>query len=437
MKFRHLPTLALASLLTVAGCASEAPAPTAPAQPTSTAAAAAPTPTQAKPTLEMATAIARRTLIVDGHVDLPYRLHNQKTEHGKILDDVGTELKDGNFDYVRGKAGGLDAPFMSIYIPAKHQKEGGAKALADELIDMVEAIQTAHPDKFQVAKSVADVEAAFAAGRIALPLGIENGAAIEKSLDNLRHFAERGVRYITLTHSEDNAICDSSYSESHTHKGLSAFGREVVAEMNHLGIMIDVSHISDDTFWHVMKLSKTPVIASHSSCRHFTPGFERNMADDMVAAMKDNGGVVMINYGSSFIDEPARAARTAMWKARKAFMESSKLKRTDPKVEAWNEQYKSSHELPFATVEQVADHIDHVVKVAGIDHVGLGSDFDGVGDSLPSGLKSAADLPKLVLVLLERGYTEQMIAKIGSGNVMRVWRAVEAHAAASKPSAAN
>ncbi|MCA9623058.1 MAG: membrane dipeptidase, partial [Myxococcales bacterium] len=240
-------------------------------------------PKEAAPvSLEAATEVARQTLVVDGHVDLPFRLFEQKEKKGAITDDVSQRLSEGNFDWVRARAGGLDAPFMSIYVPARHQTEGGAKALADELIDIVEAIAKAHPEQFAIAKSVAEVERAFAAGMVALPMGIENGAAIEGSLDNLRHFHERGVRYITLTHSEDNDICDSSYATTHRHQGLSAFGKDVVREMNRLGVMVDVSHISDDAFWQVMEVSDVPVIASHSSCRHFTPGFERNMSDDMI-----------------------------------------------------------------------------------------------------------------------------------------------------------
>lgn len=430
MKTRNVVTLSLVLSLGVA-CDDKPPAaePVGSASTTTTAAAAPPTPSASAATLADARQIARSTLVVDGHVDLPYRLNGQQEKEGAIRDDVGQRLDEGNFDYVRAKEGGLDAPFMSIYIPAKHQKEGGAKALADELIDMVEAIEKQHPEKFVVARSVADVRAAFAAGKVALPLGIENGAAIEGSLDYLRHFGQRGVRYITLTHSEDNDICDSSYAETKTHKGLSDFGRRVVAEMNRLGIMIDVSHISDDAFWQVMKLTKTPVIASHSSCRHFTPGFERNMSDDMIVAMKKNGGVVMINYGSSFIDDEARKTRTAMWLARKAFMKEKGIEdRHDAEVEAWDEQYAKTHDLPLAKVSQVADHILHVIEVAGIDHVGLGSDFDGVGDSLPEGLRDASELPNLILELMKRGLTKDQIAKIASGNVLRVWSAVEAHA---------
>ena len=383
-------------------------------------------PKEAAPvSLEAATEVARQTLVVDGHVDLPFRLFEQKEKKGAITDDVSQRLSEGNFDWVRARAGGLDAPFMSIYVPARHQTEGGAKALADELIDIVEAIAKAHPEQFAIAKSVAEVERAFAAGMVALPMGIENGAAIEGSLDNLRHFHERGVRYITLTHSEDNDICDSSYATTHRHQGLSAFGKDVVREMNRLGVMVDVSHISDDAFWQVMEVSDVPVIASHSSCRHFTPGFERNMSDDMIRRMKDNGGVVMINYGSGFLTEAARSTRTAMWEARRAFMAERKLERDAPEVEAWDAKYEAEHDLPLATVEDVADHIDHVVKLAGIDHVGLGSDFDGVGDSLPIGLEDAEKLPNLFFALMKRGYTRADLTKIASANLLRVWRAVE------------
>ena len=373
--------------------------------------------------------LANRFIIVDGHVDLPYRLEKSLNDDGTVGEDVTTRTSKGDFDYPRAKEGGLDAPFMSIYIPAKYQKEGGAKALADKLIDMVEGIAKGAPDKFAVATSPKAVREDFAAGKISLPLGIENGAAIESDLANLKHFHERGVRYITLTHSKDNAICDSSYDETRTHKGLSEFGKQVVAEMNRLGVMIDVSHISDDTFEQVMTLSVVPVIASHSSCRHYTPGFERNMSDAMIEKLAAKGGVIMINYGSSFIDDAVRLERKKSWDALEAFAEANGIEQDDPRAKTFREEYESKHKLPFATVEQVADHIDHVRKLVGIDHVGLGSDFDGVGDSLPTGLKDASQLPNLLRVLLERGYSDEDIEKICSSNVLRVWQTVEDHAA--------
>ncbi|MBW3546434.1 MAG: dipeptidase, partial [Bacteroidetes bacterium] len=238
--------------------------------------------------------LARRFLILDGHVDLPYRLQNNKA-------DVSEQTADGDFDYVRAKAGGLNAPFMSIYIPAAYEKNGGGKALADRLIGMVEQLIKDHPDKFAPAHASAQVRENFKKGLISLPLGMENGTPIAGKLENLDYFYDKGIRYITLAHSKSNHICDSSYDPDRRWGGLSPFGKEVVQHMNRLGIMVDVSHISDSAFYQVLRITKAPVIASHSSCRHFTPGFERNMSDKMIKALARNGGVIQINFGSTFI----------------------------------------------------------------------------------------------------------------------------------------
>jgi membrane dipeptidase len=295
---------------------------------------------------------------------------------------------------------------------------------------MIDDLIERAPDKFASGHSVADVRGAARDKKIALPMGIENGAALEGKLENVAHFHGRGVRYITLTHSKDNDICDSSYDTAHTHKGLSAFGKEVVKEMNRLGIMIDVSHISDDAFEQVMELSQAPVIASHSSCRHFTPGFERNMSDAMIKKLAAKGGVIMINYGSGFIDDDVRKAHDKMYEARKTFVKEQKLPPDDPKVTDFMDRYRKGRKVPRSTVERVADHVEHVIALVGIDHVGLGSDFDGVGDSLPTGLGDVSEIPNLLRVLLERGHSEQDLEKICSGNVLRVWEAVEKHASA-------
>ncbi len=388
--------------------------------------------TSSKQLTERAKALAKRTIIVDGHVDLPYRLFHGLDARGNPTEDVAKRTTKGDFDWVRAREGGLDAPFMSIYVPAKHQKEGGAKKLADQLIDMVEGLVKAAPDKFALARTADDVERNFRVGKVSLPLGIENGAAIEGKLSNLRHFYNRGVRYITLTHSKDNRICDSSYDDRHTHGGLSPFGEKVVAEMNRLGIMIDVSHISDRAFHRVMELSATPVVATHSSCRRFTPDFERNMSDAMIRKLAKAGGVIMINFGSSFLDGRQRKLRDGQWKAAKKFAAEQRLELHDPKVKAFSASYAEKNKIGFATVEKVADHIDHVRELVGIAHVGLGSDFDGVGDSLPTGLKDASQLPNLIAVLLRRGYSERDIQKVLSGNLFRVWRAVAQHAASPK-----
>ncbi len=374
--------------------------------------------------------LSQKFIIVDGHVDLPYRLIMGATADGAITEDVSKRTEKGDFDYVRAREGGLDAPFMSIYIPAVHQTEGGAKALADKLIDMVEAMASQHPDKFALARTPSDVRANKSAGKISLPLGIENGAAIEGDLANLGHFHERGVRYITLTHSKDNRICDSSYDQTGTHKGLSEFGRKVISEMNRLGIMVDVSHISDDAFWQVMELSDVPVIASHSSLRHFVPGFHRNMSDDMVKAMKKNGGVIMINFGSTFVDHESNAESKVRRKAAEKYAIDNGLDRNKPADMAKLMAYMVSiGPMKLADVPKVADHIARVVEIAGIDHVGLGSDFDGVGPTLPNGLRDASQVPALIAELLARGFSDADIEKLCSGNVFRVWQAVEDRAA--------
>ena len=365
--------------------------------------------------------LARETLIVDTHVDVPYRLFEE-------MEDISVRTEKGDFDYVRAKEGGLDAPFMSIYVPAS-MEDDGAKEHAEALIEMVEGFEASHPDKFMVARSRADVEAAFAAGKIALPMGMENGAPIEGDLANLAYFAERGIRYITLTHSKNNHICDSSYETEKKWDGLSPFGREVVAEMNRLGVMVDVSHVSDDTFYQVMELSEAPAIASHSSCRYFTPDWERNMSDDMIRLLAEKGGVIQINFGSAFLTAEANDQSSARWAAVAKFAMDNGLAEGDERITAFMEEHQAANPTIYASVSDVVAHINHVVEIAGVDHVGLGSDFDGVGDSLPSGLKDASQMPNLIRALLEDGYSEDDVRKILSGNVMRVWQQVDEVAA--------
>lgn len=373
---------------------------------------------------EKAVRLAREYVMVDGHVDIPYRLHNR-------YEDISKRTPRGDFDYVRAKEGGLDAPFMSIYVPS-NRENNGAKALADTLIDMVYEFETKWPDKYAVATSVDAVRAQFKKGLISLPMGMENGAPIEGDLANVKYFHDRGIRYITLTHGKDNHICDSSYDTTRTWKGLSPFGRKVVAEMNRVGIMVDVSHISDDAFYQVMELSKAPAIASHSSCRHFTPGFERNMSDDMIKLLAKNGGVIMINYGSSFLSKEYQEKEDKVRPEIRSYMRKNNLSFGDPKLDAFIAEVAKKHDFRNVDISVVADHIDHVVKLVGIDHVGLGSDFDGVGPSLPVGLEDASKMPNLIFLLLKRGYSDEDIKKICGENVLRVWSKVEELAKSSK-----
>jgi membrane dipeptidase len=373
---------------------------------------------------KLADKLAHDYIITDGHVDLPYRLRVQNFRLEKEFIGIPIETDKGDFDYVRAKKGGLDAPFMSIYIPSSYQKDGGAKELADTLITMVEDIATAHPDKFGIAFTPADVQKYFKKGMIALPMGMENGAPIGDDLANLAYFRKRGISYITLTHSKDNQICDSSYDESRTWKGLSPYGRKVVEEMNRVGIMIDISHVSDETFYQVLEITKVPVIASHSSCRKYTPDFERNMDDDMIRKMKINGGVIQINFGSTFLDANIGNQNDALRQSLDSLLMTKGLTNKDEAAKPIIEQFQKDNPKLFSDVEMVANHIDHVVALAGIDYVGLGSDFDGVGDSLPTGLKDVSQYPNLIYVLLKRGYTKEDIEKICYKNVFRVWQTV-------------
>lgn len=368
---------------------------------------------------------AQENLITDGHVDLPTRLKVKgfrlEREYLSVTQNVG-----GNFDYIRAKEGGLDAPFMSIYVPARTQKTTGqAKAVADTLIDMVEKIAEFYPDKFALASSPAEIEANYERGLVSLPMGMENGAPIEEDLSLLTYFYNRGIRYITLTHSKDNKICDSSYDTTRTWNGLSPFGEEVVKEMNRLGIMIDISHVSDEAFYDVMELTQTPVIASHSSCRKYVPGFERNMDDEMIKRLGQNGGVIQINFGSSFIDSAMRVRRGIIQDELRPWAEERGLNRYDSAFIAKREELYQKHGYPYAHVSRVADHIDHVVSLVGVDHVGFGSDFDGVGDSLPIGLRDVSMYPVLIAELMHRGYSQADLKKICHENVFRVWQQVQ------------
>jgi membrane dipeptidase len=382
--------------------------------------------------LQAAKEIAQSTIVVDGHVDLPYRMKVGGFTLKREVLDVSVRTPDGNFDYPRAKEGGLDAPFMSIYIPAANQAiRGASKALADTLIAMTERVAATFPDKFAMAYSPADVQANFAKGLISLPMGMENGAGIEDDLANVAYFHRRGIRYITLTHGKDNLIGDASYDTTATYGGLSVFGERVVAEMNRVGIMVDLSHVSDNTFRDALAITKVPVIASHSSVRKFTPGFERNMSDELIQGLAKNGGVMMINFGGAFLDSAYTAGTAQVREHLVNWLAENKLSRSDPLAQQYIEEYTAKF-TPFPTVARVADHFDHVVSLVGIDYVGLGSDYDGVGDSLPTGLKDVSMFPNLFAELLRRGYSKEDLEKICYKNVFRVWQAVEDFAASQK-----
>jgi membrane dipeptidase len=372
-----------------------------------------------------AAGLVQKYLLVDTHIDVPERLEEN-------WEDVTRATKSGDFDYERARRGGLDVPFMSIYTPAESEAEGTSYELANRLIDRVEALVGRAPDKFMLVRTPGEAELAHQRGLIGLAMGMENGAPMEGKLENAAFFRDRGISYITLAHSLSNHISDSSYDERRQWGGLSPFGRELVAEMNRLGIMVDISHVSDEAFFQVLEISRVPVIASHSSARFFTPGWERNMSDEMIRALAVNGGVIMINFGSSFLTEEAMHWFEQMKQARKEFLEHNGLDEHDAQAEMFAKAYRESHPFPYASLNDLVAHFTHVIDLVGVAHVGIGSDFDGVGDSLPEGMKDVSFYPGLIGKLLEKNYSPADIEAILGGNLLRVWRAVEDHAKASR-----
>lgn len=360
---------------------------------------------------EKARRLSQEILLIDTHIDLPNRLATH-------WDDISKKTDAGHFDYVRAREGGLNAPFMAIYVAPDYQKSGGAKEKADELIDLTYDLANRWPDVFAIATSPHDLQSQFEDGLMSLPMGIENGAAIEDDLGNLKYFKDRGISYLTLCHSKWNEICDSSYDPDKHWNGLSPFGRETVKEMNRLGMIIDISHVSDSAFYQVLEVSAAPLIASHSSCRHFTPEFERNMSDDMIIELAAHGGVIQINFGSYFINGEFQSKMSKAWEH-----VENRSEMTSEERNRYLTQYMKDHNVPKVYLEEVADHIDHVVQLVGINYVGIGSDFDGV-DHLPEGLSDVSQYPTVLRLLLERGYTEEDIRLIWSGNFLRVWNEV-------------
>lgn len=369
--------------------------------------------------------LAQDAIIVDTHIDAP----------GILMDgwaDLGNEAKDREFDYPKARAGGLDVAFMSIYTSPRQDADGSAWQAANAMIDGVEALVQRHPERFAILTSPKDAQRLLQGGRVLLPLGMENGAPIGDKLANLQFFFDRGVRYITLAHSANNRIADSSYVIDKQWNGLSPFGREVVKEMNRLGIMVDVSHLADGSAMEAIQLSTVPVIASHSAFRHFTPDFERNISDELAKAVAAKGGVVQVPFGTAFID-PASAADTQAH-----FRAINDFNRRNAELEAqgkpalaraqFDKDWEAAHPPHQSTLAQVLDQVDYAVKLIGIDHVGIGSDFDGVDGELPGELKTVADYPDLVAGLQARGYGDADIRKILGGNLLRTWAQIEAGA---------
>ena len=362
--------------------------------------------------------IHRDAPLVDGHNDLPWQIRNKGASELSRM-DFRRPLPGVHTDLPRLKAGGVGGMFFAAYVPYSAAERGIAARMTLEQIDLIQRM-VEHAPELEFARTADDVVRIHGAGRIAALIGIEGGHAMEDSLALLRQYHALGARYMTLTHGQTINWADSA-SDEPRHGGLSPFGEEVVREMNRLGMMVDLSHVSDDTMRDAMRVSAAPVIFSHSSARALAGDQPRDVPDDVLKRLRDNGGVIMINFFSGYLlpeppdREPAHEMRQRL---AELFPDDENARRS-----AWR-QWLRDNPMPRGDVGTVADHIDHVVKTAGIDHVGLGSDFDGVS-TLPHGLEDVSGYPNLTAELLRRGYSESGVKKILGGNILRVMRETE------------
>jgi membrane dipeptidase len=379
------------------------------------------------PVSARARAVHDSAIVVDTHADTPQRFLDENFDIGN------TDPKDlGHISLDKARAGNLGAEFFSIWVEPRTNQGHFAQHTLD-LIDSVYQQAARHPDRMMMAFSVADIERAHKQKKLAALMGIEGGHSIENDIHLLRDFYRLGVRYMTLTWSNTNEWADSSGDindpKVEHHNGLTDFGKQVVLEMNRLGMMVDISHVADKTFYDAVAVSRAPVIASHSSARALT-NHPRNMTDDMLRAVAKNGGVVQVNFYSAFDDENYRTASEAQEKDAQAAIDAFIAQhKAEGKPVTYAEYDHISREwtakIPPPPLKSLIDHIDHIAKVAGVDHVGLGSDFDGVSGATPQGINSAADLPRITQALLDRGYSADDIHKILGGNSLRVFRDVE------------
>jgi membrane dipeptidase len=369
--------------------------------------------------------IHRRAIIVDMHADTTQRLVDENV-------DLEKRLPDGHFDAVRAREGGLDAQFFSIWVEPDLFGGGGERAMkrADAQIQAVHDLTTKHPETWELATTAADVRRIAASGKIAALMGMEGGYAIDEKIENVGRYYQMGVRYLSPAWSVSTSWAGSSGDEVGKTRGLNEFGKQVIREMNRLGIMVDVSHLSDKAFWDIVNTSTRPVIATHSGCRAIA-NMPRNLTDDMIVALAKTGGVVNVIFYPEHIEPGYGAKKKAVdaeiaqlvqraSDAEKGDAAHKKMARDRVRREEFLKR------LPPVSVVRIVDHIDHIVKLVGIDHVGIGSDFDGI-QVVPADLKSVADLPNLTAELLRRGYSESDIDKILGGNMLRVMEAVEKH----------
>jgi membrane dipeptidase len=358
------------------------------------------------------------TRVVDTHIDIPSRLLAG-------WEPVGESVPKFDFDYERAKRGGLSVAFMSIFTAAALEDSGKSREVADNEIALVRKMIATWPERFEFVGSVRQIRERLSTGKVLLAMGMENGSPLDDDISLVKRYYDLGVRYITLAHAKWNHLADGSYDTTRHWNGLSPFGREVVREMNRVGMMVDISHLTDSAAFQVLRISRAPVIASHSSCRFFTPGFERNISDTLIRAVAAKGGVVQMCFGVDFINDSVQHVNAVHFDSIDAYVKSAGWNPEGPQAESYAAEYWKMHPPALATVAEVADHVDHIVALVGIDHVGIGSDFDGVSELLPAALKDVAGYPNLFAELRRRGYTASDLRKIGSENLLRVWEAVE------------
>ena len=369
--------------------------------------------------------IHRRAIVIDMHADTAQRLVDENV-------DLQQRLSDGHFDAVRAKEGGLDAQFFSIWVEPELFGGGGPSAMkrADIQIEAVRNLAAKHPETWELATTAADVRRIAASGKIAALMGMEGGYAIDERVENVERYYQMGVRYLSPAWSVSTSWAGSSGDEIGKTRGLTDFGKQVIREMNRLGMMVDVSHLSDKAFWDIVNISTKPVVATHSACRAIT-NVPRNLTDDMIIALAKTGGVVNVIFYPEHI-EPGYSE-----KKKKVDAEIASLVQRASDEEKGDAAHKKLardrvraqeylKRLPAVSVSRIVDHIDHVVKLVGIDHVGIGSDFDGI-QAVPADLKSIADLPNLTKELLRRGYSENDVDKILGGNMLRVMEETQKH----------
>ncbi len=359
--------------------------------------------------------VHRQSFVFDGHNDLPYTIRRQASSSFSKC-DISQPQADLHTDIPRLRKGNVGAQFWSVYVPAETRLRGEALLQTMEQIELVKAMAARYPDVFQMAYSYDDVVASRKAGKIASLIGVEGGHAIEDSLENLRRLHRMGARYMTLAHSDTLSWVDSA-TDTPRHHGLSPFGAEVVREMNRLGMLVDLSHVSVETMKDALAISTAPVIFSHSSARAIAD-HSRNVPDDVLKLTARNGGVVMVNFFSGFVHPESARRMTNLFDVMRELREKYP---DEAEFDRQRKQWQAENPLVPGTIHDLLDHIDHIVEVAGIDHVGIGSDYDGVS-MLPAQLEDVSTYPRITQGLLDRGYTAEQIHKVMSGNIMRVMK---------------